>query len=127
MHFARGPDEPADPVSLAFHTRLLAVLPHQGTFTLLTPEPAWPDNPSHESFVLFLWRDAPDTLLICVNEAPTRGQCRVRLDLGPGTRLFEDLLGPERYERDGAERLYLDLPAWGVNMFKVALPTGAKT
>ncbi len=130
MHFARGPDEPVDQQSLAFHEALLAIIPHEGRFTAVTPESAWEGNSSHEGFVVFLWQEAPDTLLVCVNDAPHRGQCRVRLELGSGSWSLEDLLSQERYERDGTEMaspgLYLDLPAWGVNAFK-ALPSATIT
>jgi hypothetical protein len=35
--------------------------------------------------------------------------------------VLADLMGPARYERDGAARegLYLDLPAWGFHVFEV--------
>ncbi len=117
VHFARGPDEPVDHRSVAFHRALLALLPHEGMFTPLSPTPAWLDNPSHDAFVVFLWREA---LLVCVNFSAHQAQCRVSFDAG--LVALEDQLGPERYERDSAD-LFLDLPPWGVNVFKIgALP-----
>ncbi len=123
MHLARIPREPADPTSIAFHEALLAILPRDGQVTSLLPEPAWPGNPSHQNFIILLWREAPGTLLVCINNAGTSAQCRVRLSIGPGLHRLPDQLGPECYERDGAEMaqsgLYLDLPAWGINAFMV--------
>ena len=128
MHLARAPAEPANPGCAAFHEAVLALIPHDGEFASLPPAPAWPNNDSHQSFILLLWRAAPRTLLVCINDAPTRGQCRVRLDLGPGPLLLIDQLSAERYVRadaELAEGLYLDLPAWGINVFDVGPPPKA--
>jgi hypothetical protein len=64
-------------------------------------------------------------LLAAVNYGATQAQCWTQIpfsELG-GRIAFRDLLGDERYERDGAELaskgLYLDLPPWGVNAFAV--------
>jgi hypothetical protein len=69
---------------------------------------------------------AAGRLLAVVNFGPTRGQCYAELaleGLGDGALTLRDLLGEERYERDGRslrrEGLYLDLPAWGHNVFDV--------
>ena len=130
MHLARGPVEPADPESLAFHGRLLAILPRGAPFVCLDPQPAWPGNSSHESFVTFLWQ-TPKPLLVAVNIHPERAQARVRLDLphldqAGGTWQLTDLLGPERYDRPAHEMrdpgLFLELPAWGLNVFEFSPP-----
>ena len=117
-----------DPAIARFYGALLDVLAwpvlHEGEFTVLDPEAAWNGNPSHNGFVLFRWRHDDEYLLVVANHAPGQGQCRVWLDLPPdGVVRLEDLVGPERYERDGASvaaaGLYVDLPAWGLNVFAV--------
>ena len=132
-HLARSPDEPVDPEVAAFYEILLRrVLTRpavrSGHFTALDPEPAWPGNASHNRFVAFLWcteadgHEAMADLLAVVNDSPDRGQCRIHLDRLTGEWGLADLLGPERYERTGSEMsepgLFLDLPPWGVNLFK---------
>ena len=124
VHLARSPDEPTDETSLHFHERLLAILPHTGTFKPLTPQSAWPGNPTHENLILFLWREAPETLLVAVNDADTQSQCRVCMDM-TGPYELTDQLGPEQYDRDAPD-LFLDLPPWGVNAFKVGASCDAR-
>jgi glycosidase len=65
-------------------------------------------------------------LLVAINYAPTRGQCYAEVALGelePGLLVLTDLLGDERHEREArtlsSEGLYLDLPAWGTNVFDI--------
>jgi hypothetical protein len=124
VHLARLPDEPADETSLRFHERLLTILPHDGTFTPLTPQPAWPGNPTHENIILFLWREAPETLLVAVNNADTQAQCRVHTGI-TGPYQLTDQLGPEEYERESPD-LFLDLSPWGVNAFEVGASCDAR-
>ncbi len=133
IHLARAPDEPADPDIAAFYDALLRLVltrpsVRSGQFTPLEPEPAWPGNGSHGRFVAFLWcedgeHDMVSDLLVVVNDSPDRGQCRIHLDRLQGEWRLADLLGPERYERTGAEMagpgLFLDLPPWGVNSFQL--------
>ncbi len=128
MHLGRGPDEPGDRTVRAYFDRLFGILGrdvfHDGRFTPLAPEAAWTGNPSHAGFVLFQWASAGSLILVVANHAAGQGQCRVFLDLPPGgTVRLDDLAGDEAYERNGAEiarnGLYLDLPAWGLNIFEV--------
>jgi hypothetical protein len=61
-----------------------------------------------------------------VNFGPTQGQCYAEAGF-PGLEgarvVLADLMGPARFERDGAalarEGLYLDLPARGFHVFEV--------
>jgi Alpha amylase, catalytic domain len=130
MHLGRRPGEPPDGALRAFHDRLLAVLAreevHDGAWRLCECRPAWPENPTWDRFVVQAW-DGSDgrRLLAAVNYGPTQAQCWAQV---PFPRLgdevvLEDLLGGARYVRDGAELaskgLYLDLPAWGRNVFAV--------
>jgi hypothetical protein len=63
-------------------------------------------------------------LLVAVNYAAHRSQCRVRLpiaDLAGTAWRLQDLLGPDRYEREGnvlqAHGLYLDEGPWKARVF----------
>ena len=63
---------------------------------------------------------------MAINYGPTRGQCYTEVALGElehGVLVLTDLIGDERHEREGrslaSEGLYLDLPAWGTNVFDV--------
>ena len=65
-------------------------------------------------------------MLAAINYGPTRGQCYAEVALGDleqGVLVLTDLIGDERHEREGRalarEGLYLDLPAWGTNVFDV--------
>jgi hypothetical protein len=94
MHLGRRPAEPVDAPLRAFYLALLEALRR---------------------------------LLACVNFGPTQGQCRVEARLGgleAGPVVLRDLLGEDRYERDGAELagpgLFLDLPAWGCHLFEAS-------
>ena len=130
MHLGRRPDEPPDPELRAFYERLLQVLArrevHEGSWRLCACRPAWAENPTWERFVVMAWeRPGGDRLLAAVNYGPTQAQCWAEVPFGQlgGKVVLRDLLGRERYERDGAELgargLYLDLPPWGRNAFAV--------
>ena len=63
-----------------------------------------------------------------MNYAGNQGQCYVRLpfaDLAGRPLRFVDLMSDARYDRDGddlsSRGLFLDLPAWGYNVFEVGL------
>jgi glycosidase len=129
VHFARrGMEEPEKEIA-AFYDTLLGVLPNtavgQGEWSLLTPQPAWADNPSHASFVLVQWQQHPGSVhLAAINLASHRSQCFAALQmekLSEGHWRFRDLLGDETFERSGAELaqrgLYLDLPGHGAQLF----------
>jgi hypothetical protein len=131
VHLCRGPVETPNPGLAKFYTRLLdslkqAALQQEG-WQLLTAQPAWEGNPSHESFIAYAWR-TPDAnrLLSIVNYAPNPGQATLPLPFielaGKDVRLT-DCLGPFRYDRQGdgliSTGLYLDLPAWGYHLFEL--------
>ncbi len=65
-------------------------------------------------------------MLAAINYGPTRAQCYAEVAFGEleqGVLVLTDLIGDARYEREGRtlarEGLYLDLPAWGTNIFDV--------
>jgi len=87
---------------------------------------AWPGNPTSGQFLVQSWEAPAGRLLACVNYGPTRGQCwadATFAGLEGRQVVLSDLLGPDRYERDGTglahEGLYLDMPAWGHHVFEV--------
>jgi hypothetical protein len=133
IHLARRTAEKPDEGVRAFYGRLLECLrrpeTHAGTWRLCACRAAWSGNGTWDNFIAMSWQGTPGTggnLLAIVNFGPTQGQCYVELGLdglGDGVLTLTDLLGEERYERDGRalrrEGLYLDVPAWGNNVFDV--------
>ena len=130
MHVGRRPDEPPDRELRAFYDRLLAMLAraevHEGSWRLCECRAAWPENPTWDRFIVMAWeRAGGGRLLTAVNYGPTRAQCYAQVPFAglPRKIVLRDLLGDERYERDGAELasqgLYLELPAWGRNAFAI--------
>lgn len=129
IHLARRPVEPVDPELRAFYMALLACLKRPelaGTWQWLPCRPAWEANSTFEQYLNWVWH-GPDgkRLLVTVNYGPERGQCYIPLPWGvAGNKVqLRDLLGPARYEREGAalagRGLYLDVPAWGYHCFEV--------
>jgi hypothetical protein len=130
MHVGRRPFELVDTQLQAFYVRLLECLKrpevHEGDWRLEECRPAWAGNGSWEQFVVFSWQQEERRLLAAVNYGPAQGQCYVSPGLtGLRGKQFElvDLLGEARYEREGdglaGNGLYLDLPAWGYNLFEL--------
>ena len=130
MHVGRRPEEAPDPEVQDFYARLLACLRrrevHDGQWSLWACRPAWEGNQSHLDMIVMSWVLGERRLLAAVNYAPHGGQCYVTLDLPDlAGRQFalSDLMGSACYERDGTglrtNGLYLDLPAWGSNVFEI--------
>ncbi|HVZ85712.1 MAG TPA: alpha-amylase family glycosyl hydrolase [Polyangia bacterium] len=131
MHLGRRPAEPLDQDLRAFYARLLACLKRpevrDGEWRLWNCRPAWAGNPTHTQFIVSSWQSGDDRLLTVVNYGPTQGQCYVTVGLpGLAGRSFElrDLLGDAVYQREGdgltGNGLYLDLPAWGHQVFSLS-------
>jgi len=130
MHVGRRPAEPVDQELRAFYERLLACLrrpeAHDGEWRLESCRPAWQGNGTHAQFIVSSWQQGERRLLAAVNYGGTQAQCYVTLAMSglPG-RTFEliDLLGDAQYERRGDDLagngLYLDMPAWGHQVFDV--------
>lgn len=128
VQLARRRAEAADPAVAALYEALLAALPHtavgKGHAELLTPRPAWRDNPSGVNFVLAQWQATPPAFdLVAVNLAPHRSQCYAPVTVRglerSGWRM-SDHLGHEQRDQSGnalaAEGVYLDLPAHGAQL-----------
>ncbi|MBM3876950.1 MAG: alpha-amylase [Verrucomicrobia bacterium] len=129
VQLGRRLDEPADPEVVALYEGLLTTLKStaigRGRGALLKPVRVWGENHTDRNFILVHWQLHPDEFdLVVVNLAPYQSQCFVPL---PGDRLGEfnwhlaDLLGPERYNRTGAELvkpgLFLDVPGHAAQVF----------
>jgi glycosidase len=132
VHLGRGPVEPTDTDLSNFYERLLACVHRpeirDGEWQLLEGLQAWEDNWTSDCFISFAWSlEGRPRVLVVVNYAPHRSQCYMRIpwsELGGWSLRLKDLMGTEVYERNGLEvltkGLYLDLPAWGFNVFEVA-------
>jgi glycosidase len=130
MHLSRRLAEQPNEELRAFYECLLGVLRrpevHEGRWRELGARAAWDGNPTWDHFVAGMWDGGNQRLLTVVNYGETQAQCYLGLDL-PGLTgkkvILTDLLGDARYERDGAALanagLYLDMPAWGRQVFDV--------
>jgi glycosidase len=140
MHIGRGPDEAPDSELATFYDALIACLDQpafrDGQWKLLDARSAWDGNASNDNFICYAWTGPTDERrLVAVNYSAQQSQCRVGTpwpDLSGWTWRLKDALGDEEYERDGDELstagLYLDVAAWGYNVFEVrraALAGGA--
>ena len=124
----RGSETPNVELSKIYND-LLTALQHsavgRGKWRALVPRAAWPDNPTATNFVIVQWQTSgPAFDLVVVNLAPHRSQCYATLEvenLAEHNWEMRDLLGPERFERFGADLasqgLYLDLPEHGAQLF----------
>jgi hypothetical protein len=130
IHLARRTAEKPDEGLRAFYGQLLECLQrpeaHDGTWRLCACRAASSGNGTWDNFVAMSWQGTAGKLLAVVNFGPIQGQCYAEVGfegIGDGVLTLTDLLGEERYERDGPallrEGLYLDLPAWGYNIFDV--------
>lgn len=137
VHLARAAEEPVDEACLAFHERLLAAVRRpilrSGSFATLTPR-----GHGADAFVAYRWDTIPvrggalprgsAPLVAVVNFAPSRGGCRIPLDIAgiAGRKvLLVDLLSGAEHPRDGDELLdpsqglNVELPAYGVHLFEI--------
>jgi hypothetical protein len=137
LHLARAADERVDPTCLAFHEALLAAVrrpvTRSGSFATLQPQ-----GPGADAFVAYRWDVIPSRdgapgegwapLVAVVNFAPSRGGCRVQLDVAgiAGRKVvLVDLLTGVEYPRDGdelldpARGLGVDMPAYGMHLFEI--------
>jgi hypothetical protein len=138
VQLRRGPTEAEDPRLRSFYERLLSCLRdpvlRDGDWQLLDCLPAWDGNPSHEAFVAFAWAGSgPARRLVAVNYANHRSQCWIRppwSDLPGADVRLTDLMGPDVYDRPGAQLasrgLYLDMPAWGHHVFDFETRSGGQ-
>lgn len=129
VHLGRRVPEPPQPEITAMYAQLLSALRNSavghGEARLLRPGPAWPDNPTHQHFVLVQWQARRGEFdLVVVNLAPHFSQCYAPLaasGLADCDWHLSDRLSYEEHRRSGRELLerglYLDLPAHGARVF----------
>jgi hypothetical protein len=129
VQLGRRAAEPKQADIEKLYKQLLAALPAtavgQGRGELSKPREAWPGNATAQNFVIVQWQSrAPEFDLVVVNLAPHRSQCYARLTvqhLAAHNWAMKDLLGQEFYKRSGDDLqnqgLYLDLPAYGAQLF----------
>lgn len=110
VHLRRGPKEHDNSELIAFYNTLLPIVQsevaREGEWNLLTPIPAWEGNPSHGNFVAFSLTLNQSWLLVVVNLAHYRSQCRVSLPLSLLAEekvCLVDLLTQTHYERSMQE------------------------
>ncbi len=129
VQLGRRPVEPPQTEVAMLYEHFLTTLKKtavgQGNAQVLTPRPAWADNPSSTNFVIVQWQQrAPQFDLVVVNLASHRSQCYVPLNisnLGQYNWSMRDVLGAETYKRDGADLqsqgLFLDVAPHGAQIF----------
>ncbi|MBI5801499.1 MAG: alpha-amylase [Verrucomicrobia bacterium] len=129
VHLSRRPVEREDMQIASFYERLLAAIDNtavgHGEFAVLRPRAAWSENATDHCFVVVQWQSAPDSFdLVVVNLAAQSSQCYVTPAITGLSRRewkMEDLLGEEKYWRNGTEMqasgLYLALPPRGAQLF----------
>lgn len=130
MQLCRGPDEPVNEAIRDFYQALLRALAdpifRAGHWLRLDPFPAWAGNWSCDNFIAYAWQgDDGSRALVVVNYEDSQGQCHLRLpfaDLARRRVTLTDIMGTAVYERDGSAMLdpglYVDLGAWGYNVFR---------
>lgn len=129
VQLQRRVDESINEGLLEFYRKLVGVLRRpevrEGSWALLSNRPAWDGNPTWERYITMRWELGDKRLLVAVNFGGTQGQCYIQNPFpnlrGKQIRL-QDLTGPARYDRSademGSKGLYIDLPAWGFNVFE---------
>jgi hypothetical protein len=133
-HLVRAPHEPVDAAIRQFYDRLLALLRdpsfRDGDWQLLDCTPAWDGNWTGDCFIAALWTTTGGgRRLVVVNYAPNQSQCYLRVPIpewsAHAVRLT-DLMSSAVYDRDPHELtskgLYLDVPAWGYQVFELSVP-----
>ncbi len=130
MHLGRRPAEPVDADLQTFYLRLLECLRrpelHEGEWRLGRVREAWSGNPTWQQLIVSSWQAGERRLLIVVNYGASQAQGYIGADMsGLRGRAFTlvDQLGDARYPRTGDDlangHLYVDMPAWGYNVFEL--------
>jgi glycosidase len=130
-HLVRAPAEESSPSLMAFYASLLAALRdpvvRDGNWRLLESHEAWQGNWTHRDLIAFEWNlPSEASSIIVVNFGDHQTQGKVSLAGGldtEGTYNFRNLLSSATYEWPAGEiaanGLFVDLPPWGVHLFKM--------
>ena len=128
-HLRRGPVEVLDSSIASFYNGLVEALKdptfRDGHWQLLDARPAWEENESNDTFVVFSWSGSGgQRRLVAVNYAGHQSQCYVNLpwdDLAGQTWHLHDRFGTTVYKRTGddlsTQGLYLDMSPWEYYVF----------
>jgi hypothetical protein len=134
--------EPVDHALRKFYDQLLAGLARpevqKGRFTLWSARPVDRGDPDADQtanqFIVSTWEHHGDRLLVIVNFAAFRGQCRVAIELpevGGGKWTLIDLMSDARREEEGEilarDGFPVELPAWGFHVLAMRRPETDRT
>jgi hypothetical protein len=130
VQLAKLPPEPIDVTMREYYESLLTALAEpvyeEGEWHLIEPQPAWPGDETHHSFIAYRWTRAEEHRVVAVNWSPQRAQCRLPLgarELAGSSWLLVDRLAGAGYVRDGDEMLdpglYVELPAYGAHLLEL--------
>jgi hypothetical protein len=129
IQLARHAVELPDAALTPLYRQLLETLSNTpvgfGHAQVIAPLPAWPDNQTHQNYIIVQWQsEPPDFCILVVNLAPHRGQCYAPLNvphLAERDWRMKNLLGEEKWVRYGEDLarqgLYLDVPPHAAQLF----------
>jgi len=129
VQLGRRPSEPLNEAVRALYRQMLDAIQMtnigRGRGQVLSPQPAWPENPTAGNVLSVFWgASTPTPALAVVNLASHPSQCRVPLPIAHGNESawnLRDALGTESWKRDVDELtgpgLFLDLPAHAAQLF----------
>lgn len=131
IHLCREAEQPNDADLQEFYCWLLETLRldlfRNGDWRLMECRPAWEGNGTWENVIAFAWQGQNgQRAVVAVNYAPHRSQGYLALpwtDIDGHAYYLQDLMGCDRSEHSGdsllSPGLYLDLPAWGYEVFEL--------
>jgi hypothetical protein len=129
VQLVREPEEPVDRDTAALHDRLLSVCRaepfHEGGWSLLDVDPAWPGNDTARHLLSWCWQHDGKAYVVAVNYSPVAAQGRVRVPTlreGAGQLSFRDTISDGLLVQDLAELarrgLYVQLGPWAGHVFE---------
>lgn len=132
VQLKRRMHEKPDHLCQEFYQRLLLFTSHEvfrdGTWELLDLSPAWEGNIRYRNLLAWSWHMDENLRIIVVNFSDESSQARVRIPpeyISQDPVILKDTSTDELYERDPGELsrlgLYVDLAAWKIHLFEIAL------
>jgi glycosidase len=131
VHLNRGPKEKMDKGVRTMYDQFLKLLKEpvfkSGNWRLLDCRRAGEEDDTYSNFLTYCWQDpGRSRFMVAVNYSPNPSRANVAMpfpELTGNTWKFTDQLSEEVYEHKGnellSEGLYLELPGWGVHIFRV--------
>ena len=128
VFLARRPSEPVDQGLIGFYAKLLDAVNRpvfrDGQWSLCE-RTGWPDNPSFQNLLAWIWLKDDDRYLIVVNLSDYASQALVKVscpDFRGGSWYLKDTLSGDTYERNGDQLLspglYVELGPWNYHFFE---------